>query len=342
MKGPPHTEPTADPFGERLRPPLRRTCRLLGGDFVFQTDSPQLMRIVEHAYGGLPAHALGKPIPEFSVRLRVDAPARRPLRGDPPLLRPLAAPGIWVGALDGAGFVAMAPGERTALLSIPRSMLRYPYHVRYELLEFAVYMLAARVRTLVPLHAACVGIGGKGVLLLGQSGAGKSTLALQCLLHGFEFLAEDSVLVQPAGLHATGIANYIHVRRESLRFVADRGIARQLGESPTIRRRSGVRKLEIDLRQPCFRLSRAPLQIAAVVFVSAQPARPGQWLRTLGRRAVLGRLAAEQPYAAAQPGWREFVGALRGIPVLELRRAGPPQGGVAVLRDLLRPRPARR
>ena len=342
MKRTPYSDPTADPFGERLQPALRRVCRLLGGDFHFETDSPELLRLIEQAYGGLPPHALGKPTPVLRIRLRVDGPPRRLLSGDPPMLRPLAAHGIWVGALDGAAFAAMAPGERSALISIPRSMLRFPYHVRYELLEFAVYMLAARVRELVPLHAACVGFGGKGVLLLGASGVGKSTLALQCLLQGFEFLAEDSVLVEPSGLRATGIANFIHVRRDSLRFVEDRATARELGSSPTIRRRSGVRKLEIDLRQPHFRLARAPLQIAAAAFVSAQTARPRQWLRLLGHREVVRRLAAEQPYAAGQPGWRAFVGALADIPVVELRRAGSPQEEAAVLQDLLRRPPGRR
>jgi hypothetical protein len=335
------TDPTADPFAEHRRPGLRRTCRLLGGDFHFETDSPELLRIIGQAYGGLPRHTLGKPPPSLRVRLRVEPPPRRALRGDPPLLRPLFAPGMWFGALEGSAFTAMVPGERSALISVPRSMLRFPYHLRYELLEFAVYMLAARVQQLVPLHAACVGVGGKGVLLLGPSGAGKSTLALQCLLQGFEFLAEDSVLVKPATLRASGIANYIHLRRDSLRFVADPKTARELGRAATIRRRSGVCKLEIDLRQPRFRLARAPLQIAASVFVSAAPARAGEPLRPLARRDALARLAAEQPYAAAQAGWRAFVKAFSRVPAFELRRSGHPQDGVAVLKNLLR-RPARR
>jgi serine kinase of HPr protein (carbohydrate metabolism regulator) len=55
------------------------------------------------------------------------------------------------------------------------------YLTRYELIEFAVFTLAQRVQGLVPLHAACVGRAGRGLLLMGGSGAGKSTLALHCL-----------------------------------------------------------------------------------------------------------------------------------------------------------------
>jgi hypothetical protein len=336
MKRANFTDPTADPFEERRPLSLRRAYRLLGADFRFETDSPELLGIIDQAYGSLPRHTLGRHPASLRVRLRVEPPPRRVLHGQPPLLRPLAAPGMWLGALDGSGFAAMVPGERSALISIPRSMLRYPYHVRYELLEFAVYMLATRVQQLVPLHAACVGLQGRGVLLLGPSGAGKSTLALKCLLHGFEFLAEDSVLVEPGALRATAIANYIHVRKDSLRLVADSLVARELRKSSTIRRRSGVRKLEIDLRQRGFRLATKPLKIAAAVFVSAAGARGQPPLRALGRREALARLAAEQPYAAAQDSWRDFVGAFAQLPVFELRRAGHPHDGVTLMEDLLR------
>lgn len=334
-------EPTADPFAERRRPALRRRLRLLGGDFQFETDSPELLRIIEQAYAGLPPQSFRSRAPRLRVRLVLTPAASRGARAEPAFVRPLAAPGLLCGALDGSGLAAIAPAARSALITVSRSMLRFPYHLRYELLEFAVYMLAARVQQLVPLHAACVGRDGKGVLLLGPSGAGKSTLALQCLLEGFQFLAEDSVLVQPAGLRAAGIANFIHVRRDTLRFVADARTARELGKARLIRRRSGVRKLEIDLREGRFRLAREPLPIAAILFVSAEPAAAGVALRLLSRRAAAARLLAEQPYAAAQPGWGAFCRAIARLPAFELRRSGHPRAGVAALETVLRG-PARR
>src|SRR5205807_7043764 len=109
--------------------------------------------------------------------------------------------------------------QRSALVVVSQDMLEFPYHVRYEMLEFAVYVLASRMQGLVPLHAACVGRGGQGILLLGPSGSGKSTVSLQCLLEGLDFLAEDSVLVKPDGLLATGVASFLHVRPDSLQFV---------------------------------------------------------------------------------------------------------------------------
>src|SRR5258708_6306038 len=98
-------------------------------------------------------------------------------------------------------------------------MLRFPYHIRYELIEFAVFMLACRAQRLVPMHAACVGLDGRGILLMGPSGSGKSTVALHCLLAGFDFLSEDSVFVASKSMGATGVANFLHVREDSLRWL---------------------------------------------------------------------------------------------------------------------------
>jgi hypothetical protein len=43
----------------------------------------------------------------------------------------------------------------------------------------------------INIHASCVAVGGKGVLLLGPSGAGKSTLALQLIDGGAKLVADD-------------------------------------------------------------------------------------------------------------------------------------------------------
>jgi len=49
------------------------------------------------------------------------------------------------------------------------------------------------------LHSACVGVNGKGVMLSARGGEGKSTLAVSCLLGGFDFVADDALLVNQQG-----------------------------------------------------------------------------------------------------------------------------------------------
>ena len=318
---------------------LRARLQLLGGRFDFETDSARLLRLVRLAYAGLPPHRLAAVTPRFRVRLQLTprAPAQRAGRTpeEPPPVRPLAGAGILCGAMDRAGFVALTPQLRTALIVVSQDLLRYPYHLRYELLEFAVYVLAARVQGLVPLHAACVGRGEEGLLLLGPSGSGKSTLVLHCLLDGLDFLAEDSVLVRPAGLLATGVANFLHIRPDSLPFLDRAARAGVLRKASVIRRRSGVAKLEIDLRRPQYHLAAAPQRIRAVVFLSPARAGTASLLKPLRKSVALRRLAASQRYAATQPGWSAFRRQLGALPAYELRRGAHPREAVAAVRELL-------
>jgi hypothetical protein len=233
-----------------------------------------------------------------------------------------------------ASSVIMSPAERSALVVVSREMLRFPYHTRYELIEFAVCTLAARAQGLVPLHAACVGRGGRGFLIIGPSGAGKSTLALHALLGGFDFLGEDSIFVSPRSLLATGVANFLHVREDSLRFVKGRRDADRIHRSPVIRRRSGVEKFEVDLRRGNYRLAAAPLKISAIVLLSAAHASAGSLLRPISRSRLVKALHASQPYALHQPGWKGFSVAASSLPAFELFRGQHPDDSVAALREL--------
>jgi hypothetical protein len=215
-------------------------------------------------------------------------------------------------------------------------MLGHPYHLRYELIEFAVFTLATRGLGLVPLHGACVGRQGRGILLLGASGAGKSTLALHSLLQGMDFLAEDAVFVQSENMLAAGVANFLHVQANALRFVEDDAIRRWISEAPVIRRRSGVEKFEADLRQGHGRLAADPLELVGTVFVSAQPADdPDVLLSPIHQDEIAVRLRADQAYAAGQPGWHRFEQQMMQLGVHQLRRGGHPRDAVAALRRLL-------
>lgn len=49
-----------------------------------------------------------------------------------------------------------------------------------------------------PLHASCVAVDRRGLLILGPSGAGKSALALQLMALGAELVADDRVVLHAA------------------------------------------------------------------------------------------------------------------------------------------------
>jgi hypothetical protein len=322
----------SDPFGERSSKLMCRTSQLLGGRFHFESDNRALLRLADAAYSGVPAHRLASRLPEFRVRLMLAPASRRRMR--PPSIAMLQAPGFLGAATEASTFAMLSVKQRSALICMAPKMLGFPYHARYELLEFAVFTLASRAQRLVPLHAACVGIDGKGILLMGETGSGKTTISLQCLLSGFDFLAEDSVFVAPRSLRATGIANFLHVRSDSLKWVgkSQRELIRR---SPVIRRRSGVKKFEVNLRRKQFRLAAAPLKIVAVAFLTAKGARAGSLLAPMTRADCLQRMNALQSYGAGLPQWQPFSDSLRKITAVEVRRGDHPFRTVEALRSLI-------
>src|SRR5262249_27917780 len=152
-------------FGEYEPAAYTESLALLGARFEFQTDSARLLRLVHWAYARLPSHTFGRVPAHCRMRLAL-TPTPQARSGEPPPVRPLAGGGLLAGALDGGSFAALSVPQRAALVVLSQDLLRHAYHARYELLEFAVYVLAARVQGLVPLHAACVGRAGRGVLVV--------------------------------------------------------------------------------------------------------------------------------------------------------------------------------
>ena len=327
---------SADPFGERSSRHLSVHKQLLGGRFRFESTSDALLDLVEAAYGGLPPQHLPIAAPDFRIELRLVPGRFLPNVIEPPPVQMQSGAGLLCGVMDASNYVVVMPAQQRALVVASEDMLGFPYHLRYELIEFAVFILATRGLGLVPLHGACVGREGHGVLLLGASGAGKSTLGLHSLLHGLEFLSEDAVLVHPETLLATGVANYVHVKVDALRLIDDEAAHSWICQAPMIRRRSGVQKFEADLRLGHGRLAAAPLKLVGTVFVSAESAEHSEELLTpVPRDEIAARLHADQPYAAGQPGWLAFQQKMVRMGAYELRRGAHPNASVDALQRLL-------
>lgn len=309
---------------------------IMGGAFRFRSDSEALLDLVEAAYGGLPPHRFAGAAPGFDVELHL-LPRRARAGGEPAPVRTRLDGGLPRGIMDDRNYVLVSPDRRKARVVASGDMLDHPYHLRYELIEFAVFLLAARCQGLVPLHAACMGRDGRGVLLLGDSGAGKSTLALHGLLRGLEFVSEDAVFVRPDDMRATGVANFLHMQADALEGIGGDAARRWIAGSPVIRRRSGVEKFEADLRRAPApaRLAPAPLELVGTVILSQDVAAdPGAMLVPVAGTALAACLAADQAYAMTQPGWDRFERRLMQLPVHRLQRGPHPESSADALQRL--------
>jgi hypothetical protein len=330
---PPSPDIERDPFHEQVAKTLRWRTRVLGATVEFSSNSRELLGIAQDAFARVPQHRWSRDA-SCVVRVRLERVRGGVSRAAPPKPVLTSGAGLLLGHVDAHNFVVIDPAGARALIQVEDSMLRHRGLVRYELIEFATITLATRVQGLVALHAGCVGIRGRGVLLLGSSGAGKSTLALQSALAGLDFLAEDSVFVNPATLYATGLSAYVHAREDALPLIGDPRARRAIGAAPRILRRSGVRKREVDLRRGLAHLAPRPLRIVAAVVLSARRSRGTDNLAPLTSVELRRVLRAEQPYAAARPGWLEFEQRVLRAGAFRLGRVSPADG-VAALRHLL-------
>jgi hypothetical protein len=80
---------------------------------------------------------------------------------------------------------------------ISRAALRHRLYAQYFLLGTPACCVATRYTT--PVHAGCVALDGRGVLLCGDSGAGKSTLAYACARAGWTFVSDDGSFLLNGG-----------------------------------------------------------------------------------------------------------------------------------------------
>jgi hypothetical protein len=203
------------------------------------------------------------------------------------------------------------------------------------LLEFAVYTLVPRLLDLVPLHGAAVAHRGRAALLTGPSGSGKSTAVLSCAQQGLALVAEDAVFLDPRTLKLTGCANYLHLKTDGLALVHDRSLRAAFRRSPVIRRRSGARKFELDLRaSPLRAVERVPT-LSAVVALSPRRARGTRLLERMEPEQMLRWLRREQPYARSQPQWPAFERGVARLPAYRLLRGSTPAHTADALRELL-------
>jgi len=324
-----------DPFGERPRRTWRRRYFVLGARIEFECETAALAAVVDAAYAGLPVTRARRGAPVYRVCLRFTTGGTAKFRGAPPPPRFSSGAGLISATIDASNYSVVAPAMRSALVVASPAMLARPHDLRCELLEFAVFTLVAREQPVLPVHAACVGIRDRAVLLLGESGAGKSTATLQCLLAGLGVLAEDVVFVEPRRLTVSGVPNYIHLRLETPRLLPT-SLARRIRRAPVIERRhSGVRKYEVDLRGTASARILLPASLVAVVVLSRKSSHGGSLLRELSARELLHALDRDQPYARARPLWRALRAGLRRLPKFRLERGAAAADTATALAALL-------
>lgn len=117
--------------------------------------------------------------------------------------------------------VAVADGNHYSIVDIARKHSRmvltsatlrhHPLYARYFFLEGGGGVHVA-TRHATPVHAGCVMLEGRGVLLCGDSGAGKSSLSFACARSGWTYVTDDGAFLLHGGSGRMVIGNCRQVR----------------------------------------------------------------------------------------------------------------------------------
>jgi hypothetical protein len=84
-----------------------------------------------------------------------------------------------------------------AKIVVSHAALRHPLYAQYFLLGTPGACIATTFTT--PIHAGCVALEGRGVLLCGDSGAGKTTLSYACARQGWTYISDDGSFLLNGG-----------------------------------------------------------------------------------------------------------------------------------------------
>jgi hypothetical protein len=236
--------------------PLRRRYFPMGYPLEILTNSPDALSAANTIWDRFEQLSDAPP-----VRLRID------VSQCDALLAPIPVMPCHFGHLltivqgpENFGVADMAAGY--GVISASRDVAQnLPWFVYHFLEPIACVLLGARHFTI--LHAACVALDDKAVLLAGSSGAGKTCLSYACAIRGWRFVSGDaSHLVRDSPEPA------IIGRPHSIRFRdSAKSMFPSLARYHARLRPNGKRDIELDTRE--LRLATAlRAQAALVVFLN--------------------------------------------------------------------------
>jgi len=300
-----------DPLALDRPLPLTATFHPLGHALELATDSPQILAAAGAVWSRYPRLSAAKP-----VRLDI---AVAHVQSTLPFHAPVARGRehlVWFA--QGTANTAVADLARGfAFAHLAEDVAADADWVAYHFIEPLGYMLLSRHVTI--LHAACIAIGDRALLLSGESSAGKTCLSYACAKRGWAFLSGDACQFTRNHL------GVIIGRPFSLRF---RESARQL--FPELNRYTPSNRLtgKLDIAPPVDDLPiRTAHQAEAVSIVflsrdsaasaaSLKPVPAGEAFRRLAQTIFVGDacLRAEQ-----RASLEDFI---RGRQALELTWSG--------------------
>jgi hypothetical protein len=155
----------------------------LGFPAEVRTNDPMVLEMMDGLWGKFQKEYDTEPIISEVYVVESDStecPPEPVYRGLPPLL---------LGVADRDNYTVVDLARNVTRICLSRAAMRHPLYASYFFLGTPGCNIATQYTT--PVHAGCVALDGRGVLLCGDSGAGKSTLSYACARAGWSYIADD-------------------------------------------------------------------------------------------------------------------------------------------------------
>ena len=204
----------------------------LGYPVSVVTNCAAVLEAAEESWGAFQKLFSGDPI---ELRIVVDDGAINALEA-PPEYR--ARAGVFTIAADAnTATCDLMQGMGTARFAA--ATVHDRLHFRYYFLDAMGYALVD-ARMFTPVHAGCVALNGRGILLCGDSGAGKSSLSYACARKGWTYVSDDASHLIRGQLAVVGFPHELRLREPA------RDLFPELRDRKATRRATG--KMSIELR----------------------------------------------------------------------------------------------
>src|ERR1700678_1361130 len=183
-----------EPARHFVEPPelsFHATFYPLGFPAVVRTNSEGVLKQYEEMWGKFARQHDTEPL-----RVEVQVVESRATACPPqPTHRYMQPRLMWCAGADNYSMVDLECCQTKIVIS--RAALRHRLYAQYFILGSPACCVATRYTT--PVHAGCVALDGRGLLLCGDSGAGKSTLAYACARTGWTYLNDDGSFLLNGG-----------------------------------------------------------------------------------------------------------------------------------------------
>ena len=169
-----------------------------------RTNSPDLLELMAELWGKFEKQHDTEPI-QSDVHVVEDGATECPPAAVARIMLPLVT-----HVADGNNYSIVNLERNKVQISISRATLQHRLYAKYFLLGTPGCCIATRLT--LPVHAGCVALDGRGMLLCGDSGAGKSTLSYACARAGWTYICDDGLFLKNYGSGRVGTGDCHHVR----------------------------------------------------------------------------------------------------------------------------------